>query len=354
MAELNSASFWQDKRVLLTGHTGFKGTWASLWLTQLGAKVTGLSLQPEAGFFALLEPWSGLEHKIIDLRERLTVTNYLKNQEFDFVIHMAAQSLVRRSFHSPIDTYATNLMGTLHLLEALQQAVHFQVILVITSDKVYKNQGIASPFRESDSLGGDDPYSASKGCCELAVQSWRLSGLCHEKTKLVTARAGNVIGGGDWSEDRLIPDLIRAWTSNEALALRYPEATRPWQHVLDVLDGYFSYIQTLSQEEPVSASMNFGPETDACLPANQVIAKMQSALLSNVPVNINSNIKHLPEKSRLTLDTALALRQLGWRSRLDIDQTIQWTADWYRAWREGEDMRSFSIKQISQYQALQS
>lgn len=354
MEKLNASAFWRGKRVLLTGHNGFKGTWATLWLTSMGAHVTGISLEPETRFFGLMGDWPGLENRICDLRDRETVAKCIKDAGHDIVLHMAAQALVRKSFSSPVETYATNLMGTLHLLEAIRQTQPPAVVLVVTSDKVYRNLEDHSPFRESDPLGGDDPYSASKGCAELAVQSWRSCGLCHQETRLATARAGNVIGGGDWSEDRLVPDLIRAWEHNRPLALRYPQATRPWQHVLDVLGGYFGYIQALASGGQIPYSLNFGPEADACLPTVSIVEKMQRAMGSRIPVTIESQSSSMPEKSRLTLDASLAHQVLGWRPRLGIDTGIEWTADWYRAWRQGKNMRDFSLRQISDYQMLKA
>lgn len=357
-------AFWQGKRVLLTGHTGFKGTWAALWLTAMGAKVTGISLPANTDFFGMLSPWTGLDEHLINIEDRTKLQTLLAEQmqaaPFDIVIHMAAQSLVRPSYKAPVETFATNVMGTLHLLEAVSQQTSPQVILVVTSDKVYQNLDIEQPFVEPDALGGDDPYSASKSCAELAVRSWRVSGLSAAESTLVTARAGNVIGGGDWSVDRLIPDLVRAWSQSEPLQLRYPQSTRPWQHVLDVLHGYFSYIEALAgdrreqQGQSLPSSLNFGPALDACLPAGEVIQRMQAAMGSNVPVLTDSSIQHLPEKSRLTLNTQLAQSTLAWRPALSIDQSIQWTADWYKAWHDGQAMRAFSLAQLAQYESLLS
>jgi CDP-glucose 4,6-dehydratase len=338
---------WNNKRILLTGHTGFKGAWATLWLESLGAKVTGLSLPEDknTNLFSLLSPWLLLDHRTGDIRDATTVKQLFNAASFDIIIHMAAQSLVRKSYAQPMETFATNIMGTLNILSAANPAA---LILVITSDKVYRNEGNAIPFREHDPLGGDDPYSASKACAEIAAQCWRQS----YGSTLVTARAGNVIGGGDFAEDRLVPDFIRALAAGSPLHLRYPHATRPWQHVLDVLAGYFMYCEHLIEGKQLPPSLNFGPDISGCLPASQLIDGLQQALGSAVACVNGSMPDMCKEKSHLALNSAAARNILGWRPRLEGGDIVRWTADWYKNWQAGQDMRAYSLGQLATYQEL--
>lgn len=350
MGELMSLSFWRDKRVLLTGHTGFKGAWAALWLESLGAKVTGLALTPATSLFKLLLSGARIRHFNCDLRQPAQVAAVLQNESFDVVLHLAAQSLVRRSVRLPLETYDTNVMGTLHLLDSLtllQQPP--AATLIITSDKVYRNTGTAQPFAENDALGGDDPYSASKACVEMAVHSWRSSVQPAGAGRLATARAGNVIGGGDLAEDRLIPDLIRAMQHQRPLVLRYPAATRPWLYVLDALSGYLAYgAALLAAPQTVPDSLNFGPPQTACVSTRDLVEIMQCALKCRLPIIIDPT-EHIAEKSHLALNTDLAHASLGWQPRLTLDEGVEWTAQWYLAWLAGMDMRRISMDQIAAY-----
>ena len=349
-------SFWQHKRVLLTGHTGFKGTWATLWLQSMGAKVTGLSLPgtPDDDLFSILRPWENLTHLEADIRHQDEVERVLAGCEFDIVIHMAAQALVRRSYRSPLETFATNVMGTLHVLDTVCKAPHKpKIILVITSDKVYRNHETSEPFVEDDPLGGDDPYSASKACAEIACHSFRQSFLAKSDTILATARGGNVIGGGDFAEDRLIPDFIRAVVGGDKFHLRHPESTRPWQHVLDVVAGYLTYAESLASNHSLPLSLNFGPDSSGCWTTGNLINQLQKDLGTDIPIICSPPADGLKEKSSLMLDTSATMRALSFQPRLDTEQTIRWTAEWYRAWREGANMRHISLTQLSHYKELQ-
>ncbi|NKK79421.1 CDP-glucose 4,6-dehydratase [Rhizobium leguminosarum] len=345
--------FWNGRRVFLTGHTGFKGSWLSLWLEKLGAEVTAVSLEPETNpsLYGRLAPWNGQGHHIADIREAATFKRHFIDFEPEIVIHMAAQALVRRSYENPTETFATNVMGTANVLDAVRETPSVKTALVVTSDKVYANNGSGVPFVETDMLGGKDPYSNSKACTELVVQSYRDSFFKGRDIRLATVRAGNVIGGGDWSKDRLIPDFIRAFESSEPILLRYPDAIRPWQHVLEPLGGYLAFAEalTLAGEQELPEALNFGPDPQSFA----TVCELAEALGLAHGVNDvwkPAPGKHLPEAPALTLSSALALSAIGWRPRLGLKQTIDWTAAWYKANREGADMRAFSLGQIAAYE----
>ncbi|WP_183746497.1 CDP-glucose 4,6-dehydratase [Rhizobium sp. BK196] len=345
--------FWNGRRVFLTGHTGFKGSWLSLWLEKLGAEVAAVSLEPETSpsLYARLSPWNGQGHHIADIRDAAAFKQRLIDFEPEIVIHMAAQALVRRSYENPTETFATNVMGTANVLDAVRDTPSVRTVLVVTSDKVYANNGSGVPFIESDTLGGKDPYSNSKACTELVVQSYRDSFFKGRDISVATVRAGNVIGGGDWSKDRLIPDFIRAFESSQPIQLRYPQAIRPWQHVLEPLGGYLAFAEalTVSDEAELPDALNFGPDPQSFA----TVADLAEAL--GLAHGVNDVWKqapgaHLPEAPALTLSSALALSTIGWRPRLSLQQTIDWTAAWYKANREGADMRAFSLGQIAAYE----
>ncbi|MBY5534700.1 CDP-glucose 4,6-dehydratase [Rhizobium leguminosarum] len=345
--------FWNGRRVFLTGHTGFKGSWLSLWLEKLGAEVTAVSLEPETNpsLYGRLAPWNGQGHYIADIREAATFKRHFIDFEPEIVIHMAAQALVRRSYENPTETFATNVLGTANILDAVRETPSVKTTLVVTSDKVYANNGSGVPFVETDMLGGKDPYSNSKACTELVVQSYRDSFFKGRDIRLATVRAGNVIGGGDWSKDRLIPDFIRAFESNQPILLRYPEAIRPWQHVLEPLGGYLAFAEalTLAGEQELPEALNFGPDPQSFA----TVCELAEALGLAHGVNDvwkPAPGKHLPEAPALTLSSALAFSAIGWRPRLGLKQTIDWTAAWYKANREGADMRAFSLGQIAAYE----
>lgn len=345
--------FWQGRRVFVTGHTGFKGAWLCLWLEQLGARVYAVALAPETSpsLYGLASPWQDADHHACDIRDTAALAGHLRRSEAQIVIHMAAQALVRQSYDDPADTYSTNVMGTLSLLTAVQHAPSVKTVLVVTSDKVYANDGAGRAFGESDPLGGADPYSSSKACTELVCRSFSKSFLGERGITLATARAGNVIGGGDWAKDRLVPDFIRALQKGEPVRLRYPGAVRPWQHVLEPLGGYLVYAQALTEDagtNDLPDALNFGPD-----PQNfATVAELADELGRGF--GIDEAWEHAPgewkpEAPVLTLDSTLAGNVLGWRPRLDREQTIDWTAAWYKAHRDGADMRDFTLRQIAAY-----
>ncbi|MCV9944767.1 CDP-glucose 4,6-dehydratase [Rhizobium sp. BT-175] len=346
-------NFWNGRRVFLTGHTGFKGSWLSLWLEKLGAEVTAVSLEPETNpsLYLRLSPWNGQGHHIADIRDAVAFKQRLIAFEPEIVIHMAAQALVRRSYENPGETFATNVMGTANVLDAVRETPAVKTVLVVTSDKVYANNGSGVPFVETDMLGGKDPYSNSKACTELVVQSYRDSFFNGHDIRVATVRAGNVIGGGDWSRDRLIPDFIRAFESNQPILLRYPEAIRPWQHVLEPLSGYLAFAQALTAagERELPEALNFGPDPQSFAMVSELAEALGLAHGVN-DVWKPAPGKHLPEAPALTLSSALALDTIGWRPRLSLQQTIDWTAAWYKANREGADMRAFTLAQIAAYE----
>jgi CDP-glucose 4,6-dehydratase len=342
--------FWRGRKVLLTGHTGFKGAWMSQWLLAMGADVTGYALAPTAtpNLWQIL---GNATHSVIgDIRDQDRVRDAVVRAAPHIVIHMAAQALVRESYRDPLGTYATNVVGTGMVLQACRALRDLQCVVVVTSDKVYENHGAGIPFVEDDRLGGHDPYSNSKACAELLTGSFRDS-FFRDGPPVATARAGNVIGGGDWSQDRLIPDCVRALEAGRPVTLRYPDAIRPWQHVLEPLSGYLALAQALVQA-PAAAprAVNFGPNPASFCSVHEVVETF-SARFAGTPAWERDAGVHPPEASALTLSSALAERALGWRPSLGIGESLSWTADWYRAHAAGENMVAFTQGQISQYRA---
>ncbi len=321
-------------RVLVTGHTGFKGSWLTLWLHHLGADVTGVALDPDTdpNHWALLE--LPITDHLADIRDAATLARIVEKSQPELVIHLAAQALVRRSYRDPLTTWSTNVMGTANLLEACRTTSAVRAVIVATSDKVYTNQEWPWGYRENDRLGGHDPYSASKAATELVCESWRRA-VFHapEAPLLATARAGNVIGGGDWAEDRLIPDLVRAVAAGQRLEIRSPQATRPWQHVLDCLSGYLLLGQRLLDgDRSCAEAWNFGPDAESNLP----VAEMLERLKAHWPA-LEWEVTRTPqphEAGLLFLDSTKARRRLGWRPVWGIEGAIAATADWYRGFRE--------------------
>jgi CDP-glucose 4,6-dehydratase len=353
--------FWRGRRVLLTGHTGFKGTWLSLWLARMGAEVTGYALAPstEPNLWTLLNKSvdrttvaSGVIRSVIgDVRDSQHLAQTVAQVNPQIVIHMAAQALVKQSFMDPVGTFATNVMGTAILLQVCRSLKDLQCVIVVTSDKVYENHGEGRAFNENDRLGGHDPYSNSKACTELLTMSYRDS-FYADGPPVATVRAGNVIGGGDWSADRIIPDCVRAMTSGSSVKLRYPEAVRPWQHVLEPLSGYLALAQALVQSPAtMPRAVNFGPDPASFCTVREVVEAFGSRFEGKPPWVVDS-AAHPPEAQALTLSSALARRTLGWRPSLDIRETLSWTADWYLAHSAGENMLAFCESQISHYRGL--
>jgi CDP-glucose 4,6-dehydratase len=346
-------AFWRERRVLLTGHTGFKGAWLSLWLERLGAKVIGLALPPdsEPALYSLLEPFSEHQSRMVDMRDPAAVAQAIDEARPQIVIHMAAQSLVRRSYRQPVETIATNVMGTVYLLESLRKIVPVQAVLVVTTDKVYSNAGRPRALAEDAPLGGADPYSASKAATELVVASLGPNYFAPRGVAVATARSGNVIGGGDWAEDRLVPDIWRAWKAHKPLRLRHPHATRPWQHVLEPLAGYLMYAEKLAAGADVPRALNFGPRRRDALTAAQIADAMIAGLPGSKPWVMEEG-PHPEEAEHLALDSARAVESLDWHPRLSSRDTLQWTAAWYRAYAEGGEPRKLALDQIARYEAL--
>ncbi len=335
--------FWRGRRVLMTGHTGFKGSWLTLMLTRLGASVTGLALPPEPGpaLFRLLAPGLRLSHHEANLCDGGAVRHILDGARPSVVLHLAAQALVGRGYADPAGTFATNLTGTINVLEALRGLTGVEAAVMVTTDKVYRNEGVGRHFREDDPLGGTDPYSASKAACEIAIASWRTAFLC-ELPHIVSARAGNVIGGGDFAPSRLIPDVVRA-AAGAPLVLRYPNATRPWQHVLDVLRGYL-LVAEHAAAGTAPAAVNFAPSEGNAASVLEMVAGFSAAF--GVKLHWTQVPAPAPEAPLLALDGGLASAALGWRPRLDGAGTIAQTAAWYAAWRRGGDMLDHSRRDI--------
>jgi CDP-glucose 4,6-dehydratase len=340
-----SAKFWQGKRVFLTGHTGFKGSWMGAWLTRLGARVTGFSLAPETrpSHFALLpKQYESLEN---DLRDLEAVTSALRRTNPDVVVHMAAQSLVRASYADPVGTYASNVMGTLHVLESIRQTPSVRVALIVTSDKCYENRETMKPYVESDPIGGHDPYSSSKGCAEILTSSMRRSFFSESSCLIASVRAGNVIGGGDWAVDRLIPDCIRAWTNRKPVRIRNPRAIRPWQHVLDPLSGYLQLAEALyASNRALAKGWNFGPTLDSAWPVERIVDAVK-ARLPAFDFFVEPSSEH--EANLLTLDSEQARRELGWRPRWAIETALEKTLEWYAAHRASGEL--LTDKQIGEH-----
>ena len=346
------SEFWLGRRVLLTGHTGFKGSWAWAWLRELGAEVTGLALVPdtEPNLFALLAADGGGRSLIGDIRDPAAVRAAVAASRPQVVIHMAAQALVRRSYAEPIPTFDVNVLGTLQVLDAVRDQPGLQACLVITSDKVYENDNSGRAFAEADRLGGSDPYSASKAACEVAFSSFVRSFAARSEAGWATARAGNVIGGGDWAPDRIVPDIWRARRARDVLLLRYPEATRPWQHVLEPIAGYLDFIEAMAGGLRVPA-LNFGPEDAGSITVREVVEQFQQAYGAGDHRGwAQAPGQHPKEALTLAIDPGRAKEVLPWRPRLSAAEAIAWTAQWYAAYDRGEDMAAFTRSQIAAYQ----
>ncbi|MDP2367525.1 CDP-glucose 4,6-dehydratase [Rhodoferax sp.] len=348
-----SGDFWRGKRVLLTGHTGFKGGWLALWLQRRGASVTGVALAPSTrpSLFELAHLSDGLDSHFCDIRDASALAAIIHAARPEIVFHLAAQPLVRLSYREPLQTFACNVMGTAHLLDALRGLDDVRVAVMVTTDKVYCNREWPYPYREDDALGGHDPYSASKAASEIVIASYRDAFLAAQGVAIATARAGNVMGGGDWSEDRLLPDAMRAWQSGQVLEIRKPEAIRPWQHVLDPLSGYLTLAQALWTRPELAGAYNFGPPSDEVATVRQVVALARAAYgRSEVVFGDGSNGPH--EAGWLSLEVAKACVALGVRSRISLQQAVVDTVTWYRAQHEGADARALCEAQIAAFEAL--
>ena len=347
-------AFWSGKKVFVTGHTGFKGSW--LWLQLLGAKVTGYALQPptKPSLFEVAQVAQGMTSIIGDIRDCDTLANAMRQAAPDIVIHMAAQPLVRRSYVDPVETYSTNVMGTVHLLEAVRQTPSVRAVVNVTTDKCYENKEWVWGYRENEPMGGFDPYSSSKGCAELVTAAYRNSFFNTSKhnehhVALATARAGNVIGGGDWAEDRLIPDILRAIQNGQSVNIRNPHATRPWQHVLEPLSGYLALAEKLYTHGPAFAeAFNFGPAEEDTKPVQWIVEQLTQNWGEGAAWHIDAGT-HLHEAHYLKLDCSKALALLSWSHRWNLGQALQAIIDWHKAHQSGQDLRVLCIKQIHNY-----
>ncbi|MCR5873383.1 CDP-glucose 4,6-dehydratase [Phenylobacterium sp. J426] len=350
MAAVNS-DFWAGKRVLLTGHTGFKGAWASIWLARMGAQVTGLALPPDQSpsLFQLAGVHELIESRFVDLRNPHAVSAAVSGRTFDLVLHMAAQAIVRTSIEDPVGAFSANVMGTAHLLQALRDQPELKAVLVVTSDKVYANAETGRAFQEADPLGGKDPYSASKAATEIVVQSFARTYFDAWGVPVGTARGGNVIGGGDYSRDRLTADIVRAAQAGEAVVLRHPEATRPWQHVLDCLAGYFRHLESLASDPDTPRALNFGPRPGGPSVSVGELATLGVEALGGQPWRHERDPNSIEAKS-LAIDATLAREALGFESRLEAPEAVTLTMEWYRRQGEGIAARALCEEQIAAYE----
>lgn len=354
MSRAPNPAFWRGKRVFLTGHTGFKGGWLSLWLAELGAEVHGYALAPptEPSLFAAARLQGRLAgHTIGDLRDADALARAMQAARPDVVLHLAAQALVRPSYAAPLETLAINVLGTAHVLEAARHAPGLRAVVNVTSDKCYDNREWLWPYRENEALGGADPYSASKACAELVGAAWRASFLNAAGIRLASARAGNVIGGGDWAADRLVPDFLRALDAGRTLRIRSPDATRPWQHVLEPLAGYLLLAERLWGEDGAAWAepWNFGPADEDARPVRWIVEHLCGRVSGARWQCDTAPQPH--EAHTLKLDSAKARARLSWRPRWRLAEALGRTLDWYLAWRAGADMAAFSLDQIRAYTA---
>jgi CDP-glucose 4,6-dehydratase len=349
--EINS-QFWAQRRVLITGHTGFKGAWLSLWLQSLGAELTGLSsgAPTQPSLYELAGIGANMREHAVDVRDSGALRDTLLQARPEVVLHLAAQPMVRRSLRDPVLTYEVNVMGTVNVLEAVRAAGgEVRAAVVVTSDKCYENDGRADArFVEADRLGGSDPYSSSKACAELVASAYRSSFFAGERpTRLATARAGNVIGGGDWGEDRLIPDAVRALDSGEPLRVRNPHAVRPWQHVLNPLAGYLRLAEELWSTEDVARAWNFGPREQDVRPVSWIVERLAELSRGGLRWQLDE-AAHPPEAGHLSLDSSAAEMGLGWAPAWDLQEALARVVEWHEAQRAGADMRAVSLRQIAQ------
>ncbi|MEO7029611.1 MAG: CDP-glucose 4,6-dehydratase [Acidobacteriaceae bacterium] len=353
-------NIWRDRRVFLTGHTGFKGGWLALWLASKGAIVRGYALNPstDPNFFTQAKVANALEDIRGDIRDPATLDPALKAFAPEVVLHLAAQPLVRYSYEDPIGTYETNVIGTARVLDAIRRTPSVRAVVCVTTDKCYENiEDSHHAYRETDPLGGYDPYSSSKACAEIVSAAFRQSYFPIEKisdhrTAIATARAGNVIGGGDWSTDRLVPDLIRGFLAGDPVRIRRPHAIRPWQHVLEPLHGYILLAEHLLTLNPRYASaFNFGPAEDDVQPVGWIVDRMTKLWGENASSMLDPD-PGVHEAGYLKLDAARARAELGWRPRLNLETALEWLVAWYKAAQSGHDMRAFTLAQIAAYEAL--
>src|SRR5258708_202948 len=337
-------AFWRGKRVFLTGHTGFKGSWLSLWLQSLGAEVVGFSLAPptKPNLYELARVGQGMRSVTGDVRDYESFRKAVHEGRPEILIHMAAQPLVKYGYANPLETYATNVMGTVHALEVARSIDSLRVVLIVTSDKCYENKESSQGYREEDTLGGHDPYSNSKGCAELVTSAYRKSyfnGASHGRTRVASARAGNVIGGGDWAMDRLIPDAIRSFSHNQSVLIRHPEAIRPWQHVCEPLSGYLTLAEHLWVEDgsAYAQAWNFGPVESNIRPVSWVIDQIVNLWGPGVQWQ-KDTAPTVSQTQSSMLYCSKARTKLGWKPHLSLEEALKWTVEWYRAHHQAKDI----------------
>jgi CDP-glucose 4,6-dehydratase len=349
--------FWRGKKILLTGHTGFKGSWLTLWLQSMGAEVTGYSLDKPSipCLFDIASAADGIADITGDVRDFEQLKSCMTEHSSEIIIHMAAQSLVRRSYREPLETYATNVMGTANILEAARTADSARVVIIVTSDKCYENREQVGGYHENDPMGGFDPYSSSKGCAELVTAAWRNSFFnpaeyVSHGVAVASARAGNVIGGGDWAEDRIIPDIMNAFNAGEAVQLRNPDAIRPWQFVMEPLNGYLTLAEHMWNDGAgYSRAWNFGPADEDLQSVSWLTDRLAERWGAGARRDAGVG-EHLHEAALLRLDSSLARTDLQWHSLLDLDETLDWIMEWYRGYYKGSDIREVTINQIQRFQ----
>jgi CDP-glucose 4,6-dehydratase len=349
-------SFWKNKKILITGHTGFKGSWLTIWLKKLGADITGFSksVPTNPSLFETANIGKNIKSVVGDIQNYEFLKETISECEPEIIFHMAAQSLVIKSYSNPIETFSTNIMGTVNLLYAVKETKKAKVVINITSDKCYENNESLEGYREDDPMGGYDPYSSSKGCAELITKSFRKSFFSsdHENNiGLASVRAGNVIGGGDWAENRLIPDIISAIKNKENVKIRNPNAIRPWQHVLDPLNGYISLAEKVWDDQTkYSEGWNFGPEKNETKPVSWVIEKFNELWKNKINWVVGDNELH--EANNLILNCQKAKSRLGWNSKINTETALEWTIEWYTKYFEGKNMMKVTEEQILEFQKL--
>lgn len=345
-------SFWKDKKVFLTGHTGFKGSWLSLWLQSMGAVVKGYSLAPPTNpsLFLVGEVAKNMESQIGDIRNLEQLKESMLAFNPAILIHMAAQPLVRLSYVEPVDTYTTNVIGTVNVLEAARSCPNLKAIVSVTTDKCYENKEWAWGYRENEPMGGHDPYSSSKGCAELVSSAYKNSFFSTKDTAaLATARAGNVIGGGDWADDRLIPDILKAFENSKSVVVRNPLSTRPWQHVLEPLSGYLVLAEHLySYGQEYAEAWNFGPKEEDCKPVNWILDKMVATWGEGAGWELDQN-SHPHEAGFLKLDCSKAAARLHWHPKWNLEHTLNLIVNWHQDWRAGKNINEKCLQEIANY-----
>jgi CDP-glucose 4,6-dehydratase len=344
-------AFWNGKHVLLTGHTGFKGSWLALWLQSMGAHVVGFALAPPTNpsLFEVADVGKGMTSVIGDIRDLAKLQAVFVEHSPEIVIHMAAQPLVRYSYQNPVETYSTNVMGTVHLLEAVHNTSGVKAVINVTTDKCYENKEWAWGYREDEPMGGHDPYSNSKGCSELATSAYRRSFFQDKGIALASARAGNVIGGGDWAADRLIPDILRAFEQSQPVIIRNPHATRPWQHVLEPLSGYLALAEQLyTNGQAFAEGWNFGPKDDDAKAVQWIVEHMVNSWGNGASWQQDGGV-HPHEANFLKLDISKAKARLGWQPRWPLATALPHIATWHQAWLANDDMKKLCLAQIQKY-----